>query len=61
MGQIEERIKAQLMLDIFGNTTAIYDLVESRFDIEEKRDEFITLLNKFNGELSEFLKGVRLA
>ena len=60
MGQIEERIKAQLMLDIFGSTAAIYDLVESRFDIDEKRDEFITLLNNFNGELSEFLKGVRL-
>ncbi len=61
MGQIEDRIKAQLMLDIFGNTTAIYDTIESRFAIDEKRDELIDLLNRFNNDLSALLKDVRLS
>jgi len=62
MGQIEERIKAELMLNIFGDTSNIYDFIESRFDLdEEQRDRFITLLNQFNNDLSTLLKEVKLS
>jgi hypothetical protein len=62
MGQIEDRIKAELMLSIFGDTSSIYDFIESRFDLDEKqRDAFIALLNQFNNDLSTLLKEVKLS
>ena len=62
MGQIEARIKAELMLSIFGDTSSIYDFIESRFDLDEQqRDAFIALLNQFNNDLSTLLKEVKLS
>ena len=62
MGQIEDRIKAELMLSIFGDTSSIYDFIESRFDLDEQqRDAFIALLNQFNNDLSILLKEVKLS
>jgi len=62
MGQIEDRIKAELMLSIFGDTSSIYDFIESRFDLDEQqRDAFIALLNQFNNDLSTLLKEVKLS
>jgi len=62
MGIIEDKIKEEIMQNIFGDTSSIYDFVDSRFEFEEsKRDEFISLLNKFNSDLTTLLKDVKLS
>jgi len=62
MGIIEDKIKEEIMQNIFGDTSNIYDFVDSRFEFEEsKRDEFISLLNKFNSDLTTLLKDVKLS
>ena len=62
MGQIEDKIKEELMQTIFGDTSGIYNFVESRFELDEKqRDAFICLLNGFNNNLSTLLKEVKLS
>lgn len=62
MGIIEDKIKEEIMQNIFQDTSNIYDFVDSRFEFEEsKRDEFISLLNKFNSDLTTLLKDVKLS
>jgi len=62
MGIIEDKIKEEIMQNIFGDTSQIYDFVDSRFEFEDtKRDEFISLLNRFNSDLTTLLKDVKLS
>ena len=62
MGIIEDKIKEEIMQNIFQDTSNIYDFVDSRFEFEEsKRDEFISLLNRFNSDLTTLLKDVKLS
>ena len=62
MGIIEDKIKAELMQTIFGDTTNIYDFIEGRFALEdETRDRLIKLLNDFNNDLTHLLKPAKLS
>lgn len=62
MGIIEDKIKEDLMQTIFADTANIYDFVESRFALEDKkRHELIAKLNTFNNDLSLLLKSAKLS
>lgn len=62
MGKIEEKIKNDLMQDIFSDTYKIYQFIEGRFKLEEKeKQEVITKLNHLNNELTIFLKDKKLS
>ena len=62
MGIVEDKIKEDLMQNIFGDTSNIYDFIENRFSLDEsKRDELITLLNTLNNDLTLLLKSVKLS
>ena len=62
MGIIEDKIKDDLMQSIFADTANIYDFIESRFALEDKkRHELISKLNMFNNDLTQLLKSERLA
>jgi len=61
MGIIEDKIKEDLMQTIFSDTANIYDFIENRFALEDKkRNELITLLNTFNNDLTLLLKSIKL-
>ena len=62
MGIIEDKIKEDLMQNIFADTANIYDFIESRFALEDKqRNELIAKLNEFNNDLSLLLKSSKLS
>lgn len=62
MGIIEDKIKEDLMQTIFADTANIYDFIESRFALEDKkRHELIAKLNAFNNDLSLLLKSAKLS
>jgi len=62
MGIIEDKIKEDLMQSIFADTANIYDFIESRFALEDKkRHELIAQLNAFNNDLSLLLKSAKLS
>lgn len=62
MGKIEEKIKNDLMQDIFSDTYKIYQFIEGRFKLEEKEKQaVITKLNNLNNELTIFLKEKKLS
>jgi len=62
MGIIEDKIKEDLMQTLFGDTSNIYDFIESRFELDDvKRDELIALLNSFNSDITVLLKEVKLS
>lgn len=62
MGKIEEKIKQDLMSEIFSDTFKIYEFIDSRFKLDEKsRTEVIGKLNGLNNELTMMLKEVKLS
>ena len=62
MGRVEEKIKEDLLSEMFGNTFKIYELIDLRFSLsEEERQDVIAKINRFNDELTQTLKGIKLA
>jgi len=62
MGKFEEKIKEDVMQSIFNDTTKIYEMIETRFAMDDMhRDALITLCNQFNNDLSLILKETKLA
>lgn len=62
MGKIEEKIKKDLLSEIFTDTFKIYEFIDSRFKLEEDtRNEVISKINKLNDELTKLLKETKLS
>lgn len=62
MGMVEEKIRQELMQEIFSDTTKIYEFIESRFKLDDKqREELISKINMLNNNLTLSLKNVELS
>ncbi len=62
MGKFEAKIKEDVMQSIFNDTTKIYEMIETRFVLDDaNRDALIALCNQFNNDLSLMLKETKLA
>ena len=62
MGKFEAKIKEDVMQSIFNDTTKIYEMIETRFVLDDAhRDALIALCNQFNNDLSLMLKETKLA
>lgn len=62
MGAIEEKIKQDLLSQIFSDTFKIYDFIDARFNLnEEERSQVIAQINAFNDELTKTLKETKLS
>lgn len=62
MGKIEEKIKQDLLQEIFSDTFKIYDFIDTRFSLDEKtRSEVISKINSLNDELTKLLKETKLS
>jgi len=62
MGSIEDKIKEELMQSIYADCINIYEFIDSRFSMDEKRkDEVIKKINTLNDDLIVLLKDVKLS
>ncbi|MCD4758670.1 MAG: hypothetical protein K8R39_10385 [Arcobacteraceae bacterium] len=62
MGKIEDKIKQDLMSEIFTDTFKIYEFIDTRFKLEEKqRSEIIAKINSLNNDLTVMLKEIKLS
>lgn len=62
MGKIEDKIKQDLMNEIFTDTFKIYEFIDNRFKLDEKqRSEIISKVNGLNNELTLLLKDIKLS
>lgn len=62
MGKIEEKIKQDLMGEIFADSFKIYEFIDNRFKLsEEERTLIISKLNGLNNELTLILKEIKLS
>lgn len=62
MGKIEEKIKQDLMQEVFTDTFKIYEFIDNRFKLDEKtRGEVISKINNLNNDLTTLLKEVKLS
>ena len=62
MGKIEEKIKDDLLQNVYADTVSIYEFIESRFALnEEQREELIRKINTLNNDLAIMLKEVKLS
>jgi hypothetical protein len=62
MGKIEEKIRADLMQNIFNDGYKIYEFIDSRFALgESDRAAVIEKINQLNNELAMILKEVKLS
>ena len=62
MGMIEDKIKQDLMQEIFTDTFKIYEFIDSRFKLDEKqRSEIISKINALNNDLTNVLKEIKLS
>lgn len=62
MGKIEEKIKQDLIQEIFNDTFKIYEFIDTRFDLDENnRKKIISDINELNNKLTIILKTVKLS
>ncbi len=62
MGKIEDKIKQDLMSEIFTDTFKIYEFIDTRFKLDEKqRTEIIAKINSLNNDLTVMLKEIKLS
>jgi hypothetical protein len=62
MGKIEEKIKQDLLQEIFNDTFKIYEFIDTRFNLEEKtRSEIIAKINSLNNDLTIMLQKTKLS
>lgn len=62
MGQIEEKIKQELMQNIFNDTFKIYEFIENRFDLDEDtKKKIISKINSINNDMTNLLKNAKLS
>lgn len=61
MGKIEDKIKQDLMQQIFSDSFNIYEFINSRFDLSEKeKTKIIQKINTLNNDLTTILKEIKL-
>ncbi|QOP40760.1 hypothetical protein [Sulfurimonas marina] len=62
MGKVEDKIKVDLLQNIYSDSVAIYEFIESRFKLaEEERQKIIERINSMNDGLVLILKDVKLS
>lgn len=62
MGKIEDKIKQDLMSEIFTDSFKIYEFIDTRFKLDEKqRTEVISKINNLNNDLTNMLKEIKLS
>jgi hypothetical protein len=62
MGKIEDKIKQDLMSEIFTDTFKIYEFIDTRFKLTEKqRSDVIAKINSLNNDLTVMLKEIKLS
>jgi len=62
MGKIEEKIKQDLLQEIFSDTFKVYEFIDTRFKLDEKtRSEIISKINTLNDDLTNILKETKLS
>lgn len=62
MGKIEEKIKQDILQQIFNDTFKIYEFIDTRFALDEKtRSEIIARINSLNNDLTNILKQTKLS
>lgn len=62
MGKIEDKIKQDLLQEVFTDTFKIYEFIDTRFKLDEKtRSEVISKINTLNNDLTNLLKDVKLS
>ena len=62
MGKIEDKIKQDLMSEIFTDTFKIYEFIDSRFKLSEsERTMVIAKINALNNDLTNILKEIKLS
>jgi len=62
MGKIEDKIKLDLLQEVFSDTFKIYEFIDTRFKLDEKsRGEVISKINTLNNNLTNLLKDVKLS
>jgi len=62
MGKIEDKIKQDLMSEIFNDIFKVYEFIDTRFKLDEKqKDEMISKINGLNNDLTNMLKDVKLS
>jgi len=61
MGKVEDKIKAEIMQQVFLDTLKIYEFLENRFDLdEETKDKLISKLHEINSSLEDILSSRNL-
>ena len=62
MGKIEDKIKQDLMSEIFNDIFKVYEFIDTRFKLDEKqKDEMISKINGLNNDLTNMLKDAKLS
>ncbi|MDX9743828.1 MAG: hypothetical protein RBT59_08435 [Arcobacteraceae bacterium] len=62
MGKIEDKIKQDLMGEIFADSFKIYEFIDTRFKLsEEERTLIIAKINGLNNDLTNILKEIKLS
>jgi hypothetical protein len=62
MGKIEDKIKQDLMSQIFTDSFKIYEFIDGRFKLsEEERTLIISKINGLNNDLTNILKETKLS
>ncbi len=62
MGKIEDKIKQDLLQEIFTDSFKIYEFIDTRFKLDEKqRTNIITKINNLNNDLTIILNGIKLS
>jgi len=62
MGKIENKIKQDLMSEVFTDTFKIYEFIDTRFKLnEQQRSDIIAKINSLNNDLTVILKELKLS
>jgi hypothetical protein len=62
MGKIEDKIRQDLLQEIFTDTFKVYEFIDNRFKLDKKtKSEVISKLNNLNSDLTNILKSVKLS
>jgi len=62
MGMFEEKIKQEVIQEVYADAIKIYEFIDTRFKLDEKsRNQIIAKTNKFSEDLAEILKDAKLS
>jgi hypothetical protein len=62
MGLIEEKIKQEVIQEIYADAIKIYEFIDTRFKLDDKsKNKIIAKTNSFSEDIAEILKDVKLS